>query len=745
MLRMKLLPLLLVLAFPALAQAPPAPPATAVVQGNIVIAVTNTGETTALPVTAGANSGALTYYNSGSKDAFCTPVATIGGVATTASLKIPATTYLTAWNTNLYSFASCITGGSDTTSVTIYQGNGPNQFGMVGGSGGGPSGVTSFNTRTGTVTLQAGDVSGVGGLLASNNLSDVGTPATALINIGGIGAATTNTLINKTISGASNTVSNIGNGSLTNSSVTIGSTACALGATCGTIAGLTLTAPALGAATATTINKLTLTQPATGSTLTIPDGVTLNAGAGGTLGSNAFTSTAYAPLTSPALTGTPTAPTAAVNTNTTQIATTAFVIGQGYGTGTGNANFGTATGNTSGHLVTMANTTTGIQDFGSAPGTAATQNTGTSGANLPFLNGANTWSGVQTVTQSDLALLGSSTGKTTLNSGLSGAGNNTLTLPTTATDTLAALATAETWTAVQTFTNSDIKILGSSTGTTTLTSANSGASNFTLTLPAATSTLATLAAQTFAGAQTFADGGVWNGSGITLGAAVTGAGFGMTGMGSITNTNNNGFGFGTGSCAAASTTVTLEPNRNTSTAGIGCNGVSGSVSITGGAGVVNLVATGAANTSIFLPSITTDATHTDSSLCQDTTTHGVYFGSGTVGICLGTSSARYKHDIHGLGAGIADIMALKPVQFRYNKDYIDSGVKEQYGFLAEDVVKGIPDLVGLDKGKRPNSVDILGIVPVLVNAVQTQQHEIYALTGAVVILFGWNLYLTVRK
>lgn len=37
-----------------------------------------------------------------------------------------------------------------------------------------------------------------------------------------------------------------------------------------------------------------------------------------------------APLASPALTGTPTSPTAAVDTNTTQIATTAFVIGQGY-------------------------------------------------------------------------------------------------------------------------------------------------------------------------------------------------------------------------------------------------------------------------------------------------------------------------------------------------------------------------------------------------------------------------------
>jgi hypothetical protein len=38
----------------------------------------------------------------------------------------------------------------------------------------------------------------------------------------------------------------------------------------------------------------------------------------------------YAPLASPALTGTPTAPTAAVDTNTTQVATTAYVVGQGY-------------------------------------------------------------------------------------------------------------------------------------------------------------------------------------------------------------------------------------------------------------------------------------------------------------------------------------------------------------------------------------------------------------------------------
>lgn len=50
----------------------------------------------------------------------------------------------------------------------------------------------------------------------------------------------------------------------------------------------TLVTPVLGVATATSINKVTITQPATGATLTIPDGVTLNAGAGGTLGTGAF-------------------------------------------------------------------------------------------------------------------------------------------------------------------------------------------------------------------------------------------------------------------------------------------------------------------------------------------------------------------------------------------------------------------------------------------------------------------------
>jgi len=54
-----------------------------------------------------------------------------------------------------------------------------------------------------------------------------------------VGRATTDTLTNKTISGASNTLTNIGNASLTNSSVTVGTTAIALGASSLTLDGLT--------------------------------------------------------------------------------------------------------------------------------------------------------------------------------------------------------------------------------------------------------------------------------------------------------------------------------------------------------------------------------------------------------------------------------------------------------------------------------------------------------------------------
>jgi hypothetical protein len=132
--------------------------------------------------------------------------------------------------------------------------------------------------------------------------------------------------------------------------------------------------------------------------------------------------------------------------------------------------------------------------------------------------------------------------------------------------------------------------------------------------------------------------------------------------------------------------------------------------------------------SLTAAAIGTDGGRRSASVCEDTTTHAFYSGSGTAGTCSGTgSSRRFKTDIHPLGGGLAEIERLSPKQFRYRRGYGDGGARPQYGFLAEDVAPVLPDLVGKDAAKRPSSVDYVGLVPVLVKALQQQQAEIAAL------------------
>lgn len=115
--------------------------------------------------------------------------------------------------------------------------------------------ATSLNgltvtTSTGTLTIPNGVV--------FTGPSASGTAAT----VGG-----TETLINKTISLASNTVTFTSAQLATACSNETGSGLLVFGTS------PTLTTPALGVATATTVNKITITAPASGATLTIPDGV----------------------------------------------------------------------------------------------------------------------------------------------------------------------------------------------------------------------------------------------------------------------------------------------------------------------------------------------------------------------------------------------------------------------------------------------------------------------------------------
>jgi len=121
--------------------------------------------------------------------------------------------------------------------------------------------------------------------------------------------------------------------------------------------------------------------------------------------------------------------------------------------------------------------------------------------------------------------------------------------------------------------------------------------------------------------------------------------------------------------------------------------------------------------------VSTDATHTDATLCEDTTTHVVYFGSGTAGICLGTSSLRFKHDVEPLSAGLDAVLALEPISYKLNADHGDPDAT-LYGFSAEQGGQVLPQLMHRDLAGKPNAFDYLGVVPVLVRAIQQQQAEI---------------------
>jgi len=76
----------------------------------------------------------------------------------------------------------------------------------------------------------------------------------------------------------------------------------------------------LGALGTANLGHATLASPTFTGTVTIPSGASIS----GYLTTSTASST-YAPLASPTLTGTPAAPTATAGTNTTQLATTAFV------------------------------------------------------------------------------------------------------------------------------------------------------------------------------------------------------------------------------------------------------------------------------------------------------------------------------------------------------------------------------------------------------------------------------------
>ena len=78
------------------------------------------------------------------------------------------------------------------------------------------------------------------------------------------------------------------------------------------------------------------------------------------------------------------------------------------------------------------------------------------------------------------------------------------------------------------------------------------------------------------------------------------------------------------------------------------------------------------------------------------------------------SSRRYKHDIRPMDKASEALFALKPVSFRYNKEY-DATQTIAFGLIAEEVAEVYPDLVGRNAEGQPESVRYEQINAMLLN------------------------------
>ncbi|HLK60630.1 MAG TPA: tail fiber domain-containing protein, partial [Chthonomonadaceae bacterium] len=89
-----------------------------------------------------------------------------------------------------------------------------------------------------------------------------------------------------------------------------------------------------------------------------------------------------------------------------------------------------------------------------------------------------------------------------------------------------------------------------------------------------------------------------------------------------------------------------------------------------------------------------------------------------------TSSARFKYDIHNLGATSDKLMDLRPVSFRYKEAASDGSHPVQYGLIAEEVAKVYPDMVQYDKEGKPFTVYYQQLTPMMLDELQKAHKDI---------------------
>lgn len=107
-------------------------------------------------------------------------------------------------------------------------------------------------------------------------------------------------------------------------------------------------------------------------------------------------------------------------------------------------------------------------------------------------------------------------------------------------------------------------------------------------------------------------------------------------------------------------------------------------------------------------------------------THFMKWNNATGAWTYDTSSARYKDNIVDSSYGLAEVLAMRPVQFTYKAE----PDRHDVGFIAEEMAQVVPEVVAKNIDGEPDAISYDRLTSVLCKAIQELEARVAALEGA---------------